>query len=218
MNHLLETDSVQLEFGLRKILTDVYLKIETGHITGLLGRNGAGKTCLMNIIYGSLETYGRSVRLDGKAIFHAYKSPHILLYLPQFSFIPGRIKVSRVFKDFGLDYNLYEKHFPEFRNKWRSRLKDLSGGQRRLLEVYSIVKAGTQFVLLDEPFSHIMPVQVEKMKEILQEEKANKGILITDHLYQHITDISDSLYVLTNGKTCLTRDISELQTLGYTRS
>ena len=112
MTHLLETDSIQLEFGLRKILSDVYLKVETGYITGLLGRNGAGKSCLMNIIYGSLEASDKSVRLDGKAIFHAYKSSHILLYLPQFNFIPPRLKVSRVFDDFELDYNLFQHHFP----------------------------------------------------------------------------------------------------------
>lgn len=216
MTHLLETDSIQLEFGLRKVLSDIYLKVETGSITGLLGRNGAGKSCLMNIIYGSLEATGKSVRLDGKAIFHAYRFPDVLLYLPQFSFIPNRLKVSRVFDDFELDYNLFQHHFPGFGNKFTSRIRELSGGQRRLMEVYVIVKASTRFVLLDEPFSHIMPVQIEKMKEVLEEEKANKGILITDHLYRHITDISDSLYVLTNGKTYLTTDMSDLETLGYT--
>ncbi len=54
MNHKLEVDGVQLSFGLNQILSDVYFKCDTGKITGLLGRNGAGKTCLMNIIYGSL--------------------------------------------------------------------------------------------------------------------------------------------------------------------
>ena len=49
------------------------------------------------------------------------------------------------------------------------------------------------------------------------EEKQNKGILMTDHLYQHITDISDSLYVLANGKTHLTKQISDIEKLGYAK-
>jgi ATPase subunit of ABC transporter with duplicated ATPase domains len=53
MKHILEADSVQLQFGERKILSDVYLKCETGKITGLLGRNGEGKSCLMRIIMES---------------------------------------------------------------------------------------------------------------------------------------------------------------------
>ena len=51
MNHKLEIDSIQFEFNGRKILSDIYLQCETGKITGLLGKNGEGKSCLMNIIY-----------------------------------------------------------------------------------------------------------------------------------------------------------------------
>ena len=55
MNHTLEVDSIQLAFNNRRILSDIYLKCETGKITGLLGRNGQGKSCLMKIIYGTLS-------------------------------------------------------------------------------------------------------------------------------------------------------------------
>lgn len=215
MNHLLETDSVQLQFGLRKILSDIYLKVKTGHITGLLGRNGTGKTCLMNIIYGSLRASDSSVRIDGKAIFQTYRHPDILLYLPQFNFIPARLKVIQVFRDFQLAYDLFEAQFPEFKNKRNHRIKEISGGQQRLLEVYVTLCAPSQFVLMDEPFSHIMPIEVEKIKVILQKEKKHKGVLITDHMYRHITDISDQLYVLTGGKTQLAKTDDDLTRLGY---
>lgn len=55
MKHTLEADSIQLAFGQRQILTDIYFKCETGKIIGLLGRNGQGKTCLLNIVYGTLS-------------------------------------------------------------------------------------------------------------------------------------------------------------------
>lgn len=217
MTHLLETDSVHLSFGLRNILSDVYLKVETGKITGLLGRNGAGKTCLMNIMYGSLEGNSQSVRLDSKTFFHAYKHAELLLYLPQFNFIPLRITIKNVFRDYELDYDLFVKSFPEFKTFFHSGVGRLSGGQRRLLEVYIIARSRSKFILLDEPFSHIMPLHIEKIREILLEEKRNKGILVTDHMYHHIINISDPLYVLKDGKTYLTKSVNDLETLGYAR-
>jgi len=81
MIHTLEADSIQLEFDGRSILSDIYLKAETGKITGLLGRNGAGKSCLMKIIYGSLKSE-KSIRIDGYAQHEALKQTGLLRYLP----------------------------------------------------------------------------------------------------------------------------------------
>jgi len=89
MIHSLEVDSIILEFGTKRVLQDVYLKNETEKITGILGRNGTGKTCLMNIIYGELETNEKSVRINGEAILNGYRNPYNFRYLPQFSYIPA---------------------------------------------------------------------------------------------------------------------------------
>lgn len=215
--HKLEIDSVLLEFDLRKVLSDVYLKCETGKITGLLGRNGNGKTCLMNIICGSLEPQSKSIRFDNVNTLIPFKKPELLLYLPQFNFIPEHLTLKRIFNDFEIEFTSFEKLFPDISVNYKSPIKHLSGGHRRIVEVFVIAKSKTQFILLDEPFSHIMPLHIEKMKELLVEEKQNKGILMTDHLYQHITSISDNLYVLANGKTHLTKHVSDIETLGYAK-
>ncbi|HXB42361.1 MAG TPA: ATP-binding cassette domain-containing protein [Bacteroidia bacterium] len=215
MTHKLEADSILLEFGLRKILTDVYLICETGKITGLLGRNGEGKSCLMNIICGSLEPTSKSVRFDNTNVPYPYKNPDLLLYLPQFNFVPKSLTVKRVFNDFSVDFAEFEKEFPDI--KLTSKIKHLSGGQIRLVELYAILKSKTQFVMLDEPFTHIMPLHIEKIKEIMIVEKHNKGILVTDHVYKHIIDMSDQLYILTNGKTHLTKNTADIEKLGYAR-
>jgi len=108
-----------------------------------------------------------------------------------------------------------ENIFPEFRPSYTSRIKDLSGGERRLINIYIISRSPSQFVLLDEPFSHLSPLQIEKVKALLTEEKQNKGILITDHLYQDILDISDRLYVLLDGRTRPAKGTEDLETFGY---
>lgn len=216
MMHTLEADSIQLEFSGRKILSSVYLKCETGKITGLLGRNGEGKTCLMNIIYGSLACE-KSVRFDNVSQKLAFNHPDLLLYLPQFNFIPRRLSLKRIFKDFELDYTAFEQLFPEFASKYNTTIGDLSGGEFRLVELYVIIKTPSQFAMLDEPFTHLSPVQIEKVKELLLETKTQKGLLITDHLYQQVTGISDSLYVLANGITHITQSMDDIETLGYAR-
>lgn len=92
-----------------------------------------------------------------------------------------------------------------------------SGSERRLVEVYLIIKSASLFALLDEPFTHISPIQVEQVKQLLIEEKANKGIVITDHMYQHVLDLYDKLYVLTPEKMYLTKQAKDIETLGYAR-
>lgn len=215
MTHSLEVDSIILEFGTKRVLQDVYLKNETGKTMGILGRNGTGKTCLMNIIYGELETNNKSVRINGETIFNGYNNPEIFRYLPQFSFVPNSLKIKRIFNDFNLDFSEFIDLFPDFKKYYNFRLKNLSGGEHRIIEVYIILASKTKFCMLDEPFSQIMPVHVDIFKKIINKEKKNKGVIITDHLYEHVIDICDDLYVISNGKTYLTKNLNDLVTLGY---
>jgi ABC-type multidrug transport system ATPase subunit len=217
MNHILEADGVQLNYGLRPILTDVYVRCETGKVTGLLGRNGSGKSSLMRIIYGILPAYARSVRINGKSTPQAFLSPDQVMYLPQHPLIPKNLTLSEVFRDHGLDAGVFSREFPEYEKHLHGRLSGLSGGETRMLELYLMLKSRARFILLDEPFTHISPLQVEKLREMIDEEKKNKGILITDHIYRQVVEISDVLYLLAEGKTHLIRRESDLGDLGYIR-
>lgn len=216
MTHKLEADGIQLHFGNRTILSNIYLKCETGKITGLLGRNGQGKSCLMQIIYGTLKSE-KSIRINNVSYPEAFKRSDLLLYLPQFNFIPKSLSLKRVFQDFSLDFGNFKERFPEYSSNYRSSIGSLSGGGQRLIELYVLVKSTSKFVMLDEPFTHISPLQVEKVKNLLLEEKSNKGILITDHIYRQVLDICDNLYVLANGQTHLTNNLTNIETLGYAK-
>ncbi|MFT4023625.1 MAG: ATP-binding cassette domain-containing protein [Flavihumibacter sp.] len=217
MSHQLEIDGIQLAFGTRTILSDIYIKCETGKITGILGRNGEGKTCLMNVVHGSLAAGSKSIRFDTISIPRALKRPDLLGYLPQFNFIPSSLTLKRIFSDFNLDYAEFENHFTDFRSKYKSGFTRLSGGEKRLVEVYVIIKAAARFAMLDEPFSHLMPLQIEKVKELLMAEKQHKGFFITDHMYEHVIDICSDLYILTRGKTYRVKQLSDIEELGYVK-
>jgi ABC-type multidrug transport system ATPase subunit len=215
MSHLLEVDSIILEFGSKRVLQDVYIKCETGKITGLLGLNGSGKTCLLNVIFGEIAINDKSIRLDGRVLYESYRNPADFRYLPQFSFTPKSLTIKRIFKDFNLDFNSFIIDFPEFKKYYRSRFGKLSGGEQRLVEVYVILKSKTKVCMLDEPFSQIMPVHVESIKKIMSSERKHKGFIVTDHLYKHVTEICNDLYVISHGKTYLTHGVEELKRLGY---
>ena len=137
--------------------------------------------------------------------------------MPQKKFIPNSLTIKRIFSDFALDFADLIEIFPEFEKYYKSKLVNLSGGEKRIIEIYTILVSQTKFCMLDEPFSHVMPIHVDAIKKIILREKDNKGIIITDHLYKHIIDICDDLYVIANGKTYLTKNIKDIETLGYAR-
>lgn len=84
-----------------------------------------------------------------------------------------------------------------------------------MLELYVILKSNSKFLLLDEPFSHLSPLMIEVIKEHLEEEKKNKGILITDHLYRHVIDVADDLYLLAEENVHLVKQMTDIERLGY---
>lgn len=218
MLHTLEVDGVILDFGTNRVLQNVYLKSETGKITGLLGRNGTGKSCLMNIIYGELTPENKSIRLNGSSFDNDYRNPLDIKYLPQFQFIPKSFKIKKIFDDFELNFSDFSLLFSDFTYFYNVPIGKLSGGEQRIVEIYAILASKTKFCMLDEPFSQVMPIYIDTIKKLIVREKQNKGVIITDHLYKHIIDICDDLYVISNGQTYLTEGLVDLEKRGYVRS
>jgi ABC-type multidrug transport system ATPase subunit len=178
----LEVDSITLEFGEKRVLSDIYMKFETGSVTGIFGRNGSGKSCLLRIIFGTLKAQYSNVRYNGRAVFEPFRYPEKIRYMPQDSFIPKYLKLKTIPALFGCDTKALENDFPEYASERNKPFGYLSFGQKRLFETYIILKSASEFVLLDEPFSYVMPVHMDKLKTIIKLEKTTKGIIITDHL------------------------------------
>jgi ABC-type lipopolysaccharide export system ATPase subunit len=83
------------------------------------------------------------------------------------------------------------------------------------VETFLVLKSKSQIVLLDEPFSHLNPLQIDIIKNIIRVEKKQKIIIITDHLYSHIIEVSDEVYLLKNKCTNLINNIEELEDYKY---
>ena len=136
--HTLEIDSVELSFGDRRILSGVYLAVETGGVSAILGRNGCGKSCLMKILCGSLRAGFRSMRIDG--VWHDRFRADEVRYLPQQGFIPGWLTLDRVLRDYDMTRGDLLKWFPLFEKLFGTKIYAMSGGERRILECYLILQ------------------------------------------------------------------------------
>jgi ABC-type multidrug transport system ATPase subunit len=212
---ILEFDGIQFSFGERQLLSGIYVKCEQGKVTGLLGRNGTGKSTLLKIVFGALAAEISSVRIDmASVMFPAFRSGKIA-YLPQESFVPSDFTLRRILALYKIDAKRITDHFPEFLDRLDFQSAELSGGNLRLFEVLLIVNSKASFCLLDEPFTGLSPALVERLQVVITLEKSNKGILITDHLYRQVMQLSDSLYLLTNGRTYHIKDQDELVQRGY---
>lgn len=212
---LVEIDNVELSFSEKLLLNGIYLKAETGKITGILGGNGCGKTSLLNIFFGSLEARTKLIRIDNKPYLRPLFQSGIVKYLPQHPYIPGHLKIKTVFKLFEIFWEEFLQDFENFRAYEKLTIKELSGGERRVIEAYLIIRSKAEIILLDEPFTHLAPVYVEKFTRILQEEAKDKAIIITDHMFHHVIDLADDLYFLKNGHIQLIKDPLELEDFKY---
>ncbi|MCF7568465.1 ABC transporter ATP-binding protein [Sabulilitoribacter arenilitoris] len=215
---ILEIDNVELYFKVKRILNGVYLKTETGKITGILGSNGCGKSCLLKIIFGSLKPKYKFVRIDSKPILKPLYQTKLVAYLPQHHFVPNSMRIKTAFKLFKVSWNNFIADFESFSIFKNVSFNKLSGGERRLIETYIILKSDKKIILLDEPFSHLAPLHIEKVKALISKEKQHKIIIITDHMYRHIIDTSDNIYLIKGGHTKLINDLTELEDYKYLSS
>ncbi|WP_335966330.1 ABC transporter ATP-binding protein [Galbibacter sp. PAP.153] len=212
---ILEIDNIELNYNQKRILSGVYFKNEIGKITGVLGRNGCGKSSLLKIIFGDLKPKYKLLRLDKKPLLKPFYRTGLVKYLPQHSLLPTTMKLKDAFFLMNVDWFLFVELFPNFINYENTKPKEVSGGELRVIETYLILKSPARFILLDEPFSHIAPIYMEKIISLIKQEKQRKGIIITDHLYEHIVSISDDLYLLKDGYTKQIKSKEELVDLGY---
>ena len=211
----LEIDNIELNYGTKNVLQGIYFKAEAGKITGILGSNGCGKTSLLRILFGELKPKSKLIRIDSKPILRPMYSKGIVKYLPQFHYIPKSLTLKNIFHFNDVDYTAFADLFPDFKDKRHFKFKQLSGGEKRLIEVYTTIKSPSKILLLDEPFSYLAPVYTETLKDEILRSKEDKFIIITDHHYKKILDISDQLYLIKDGWSKLITSNEQLVQYNY---
>ena len=213
---ILHIDSITKSFGKNKILQDVYIGCETGKIVGILGRNGSGKSTLFQIIFGTLKGETQYVKYNHIILKNQFDRKNRISYLPQYSFLPKTIKIKKLITLFCDNENSAKLLNSELLKPFINEIpRNLSSGELRILEVLLIIYSRAKFILLDEPFHSLSPKIVSEIKNIIKEQSRYKGFLISDHQYQDVLDVSDSIYLLSDTYLKPLKDLTELQRFNY---
>ncbi|MFK8103439.1 MAG: ATP-binding cassette domain-containing protein [Saprospiraceae bacterium] len=215
MKDTIQIDSVFLEYGELKVLRGASLTIACNQVIGILGRNGCGKSCLLKIITGQIQPQFKYINYKGQQLLNLYKEQGLINYLPQHEFHPKSIRVERLLYYYGIDADQFVGRYSFFKDYLSLKFSKLSGGERRLVEVLIVLEAASKFTILDEPFSHIMPNHIAIVKERITELRQHKGIIVTDHQYENVMDVSDNLYLLKDGVIGEVKDKEDLKWKGY---
>ena len=214
MTHELIVDSVAVRFGEKTVVRGGYITTRTGVVTGLLGRNGAGKSCMFRALMGGLKVDYVHVHADGKSV-DIDKIGLTVKYLPQGRMIPDGLTLREAFRLYQVDFWSFVMLFPKYSGKYHDRIWEMSGGEARLAELYLVLMAEAPFCILDEPFSQIDPVHIEAVQRLIREKSREKGIIVTDHNYEAISTVADQLFVLSDGYTHPVENRDDLVRHGY---
>ncbi len=216
MINILEIDSVQKSFGDKSILTDIYLRCQTGDIIGLLGRNGTGKSTLMKIMFGVMPTVDKFIAINGKKCDSPFATDGNIAYLPQHNFLLKNITVKTTAAIF-LNNETVADFFTDdiLAHLKENKVSQLSGGELRYLEIKLLLYSDSKFVLLDEPFNGIAPIIVERLKDMILIQSATKGIMLTDHDYNNVLNVATKFCIMFDGGIKYLSSKNQLVEYGY---
>jgi len=208
-------ENIFLSIGTKDILKGVTISASKGSITGLLGRNGSGKSTMLQCVFGTRAAAECGVFVNGVKVRSPYSRSGLLNYLPQRPFLPRQLTVRQVMQHYNTDTQIAFSYFPSLEEDMDRKISELSGGTERLVSVLILLLAHTRFTLLDEPFSHIMPLHIDQLRSLLLRQKEKKGIIVTDHQYRSLLSVSDNIYLMKEGKSIFIRDKADLVLHGY---
>ncbi|HVV44070.1 MAG TPA: LPS export ABC transporter ATP-binding protein [Bryobacteraceae bacterium] len=210
----LETVEIAKSYRGRRVVNDVSLTVNRGEIVGLLGPNGAGKTTSFYMVVGLISPDSGKVLLDGKDVTHVPMFQRANLgvsYLPQEASVFRKLTVEDNLMAILETRRLSRRERREKMNRLiedmglgtvrRSKGYVLSGGERRRVEIARSLAIDPSFLLLDEPFSGIDPIQVLELQRIILDlKKSGIGILVTDHNVRETLSVTDRAYIINEGK------------------
>ena len=210
---MIETVKINKFYGKKSILNQVSISINLNEITGLLGPNGAGKTTLFYILAGLTKPSSGMILLNDSEITNLSLSSRAdagLVYLPQEPSIFRNLSVKDNLKS-SLETKItsklkIEKRIAELMEDFKisslahQKGRELSGGQRRRVEIARSIALNPKFIMLDEPFAGIDPLAIDDLKELIQKlSDKGLGILISDHNVKATTDICKKIFVINSG-------------------
>ncbi len=222
---VLRTENLCKSYRGRQVVRQVSLSLDPGEVVGLLGPNGAGKTTSFQMIVGLINPDSGSVIFGDQDItaIPMYQRARLgISYLPQEASVFRKLTVEQnllaILETLGISRQDRQERLDLLIAKLgletvrRSRGDQLSGGERRRVEIARALVISPSFLLLDEPFSGIDPKQVLELQRIIFDLKeAGIGILVTDHNVRETLSVTDRAYIIHNGEVFRSGPPEELE-------
>ena len=216
--------SLTKEYNKIKVVDNVDIEVNRGEIVGLLGPNGAGKTTTFYMIVGMIDPNGGEVFLDDENIteLQMYKRARKGIgYLAQDASVFRKLNVKdnllAILEGQNLSKEEQEQRAEELMDELGiSHLSErkafqLSGGERRRVEIARSLTTDPSFILLDEPFSGVDPIAVNDIQDIISFLKGKGlGVLVTDHSVRETLSITDRAYIMHEGEILLSGNSEEV--------
>ncbi|WP_298702999.1 LPS export ABC transporter ATP-binding protein [uncultured Veillonella sp.] len=220
----IETVDLVKTYKGRNVVDGVSIKVKEGEVVGLLGPNGAGKTTTFYMIVGIEKPNAGQIHIGGRdiSLMPMYKrAAQGIGYLPQEASVFRSLSVEDNLRAMLETTHLSKK---EIEAKVESLLEEfhithvrtrqgmqLSGGERRRVEIARCIALEPSFILLDEPFAGVDPIAVADIQSIIRHLKERGiGVLITDHNVRETLGIVDKAYILSAGKILIEGSADEI--------
>jgi lipopolysaccharide export system ATP-binding protein len=211
-------------YGSRRVVNGIDVHVEGGEVVGLLGPNGAGKTTTFYILVGMIKPNSGQVFLGDHDVSNLPMFRRARMgvgYLPQEPSVFRRMTVEQniraILETQGLDRGERENRLEQLLADMdlghvrKNRGTDLSGGERRRVEISRALTTSPRFMLLDEPFSGIDPIAVADIQGVIRElRERGIGVLITDHNVRETLRITDRAYIMFEGRILLSGTAHDL--------
>jgi lipopolysaccharide export system ATP-binding protein len=220
----LDAEGLVKSYKGRRVVDNVSVNVKQGEIVGLLGPNGAGKTTTFYMITGLIRPDEGVIHLDGEDLTHSpmYRrartgigylaqepsvfrklsvEENILAILETLPITDGerRLRLEKLLDELAIKHLRTQKAF------------QLSGGERRRLEITRALVTSPKFMLLDEPFAGVDPIAVHDIQTIVAGLRHRGiGVLITDHNVEQTLDIVDRAYIMFEGRVQVSGTVREL--------
>jgi len=219
-NVILEASGLTKEYGTRSFFSfnkvvaveRLDLKVFEGEILGFLGPNGAGKTTTLNMLVGIIEPSAGSIEIFGEKFISGDIEPlRRIGYVPEATQMPGYLSMLELLDFYARLFDIPDsiaaermKELLELVGLFKERnmlLKNLSMGQRRLVDFMLALVNDPDLILLDEPTVYLDPLIIERFRSIVSSlKKRGKTIVMSSHMLSVIEKISDRVAIIDQGK------------------